>query len=148
MRVLLGSDHAGFELKEKVKHKLLLEGHEVIDFGTDSPDSMDYNDVALALSQKVAHDEEAKGILICGTGIGMSIQANKTKGIRAALVHDLKTAQLTRLHNDSNVLAMGGQIVEHNLALSIVSTWLETPFSDEERHLRRVRKITETENKS
>lgn len=148
MKVLLGSDHAGFELKEKVKQTLIALGHDVTDFGTDSPASMDYNDVAIELSQHVALDEKAKGILICGTGIGMSIQANKTKGIRAALVHDVKTAQLTRLHNDSNVLAMGGQIVDHDVALTIVSTWLDTPFSAEERHIRRVRKIQEKENDS
>lgn len=148
MKVLIGSDHAGYELKEKVKQQLTASGYDVVDFGTDSPASMDYNDVAIELSQQVAHDDQTKGILICGTGIGMSIQANKTKGIRAALVHDLKTAQLTRMHNDSNVLAMGGQIVDHTVALEIVSTWLTTPFSAEERHVRRVQKIEETENDS
>jgi len=141
MKIAIGADHGGFRLKEEVKEYLLKEGHEVLDFGTDSQNSTDYNDRAVMVAKAVTKEEAERGILICGTGVGMSIMANKVPGIRAALVHDLFTAKATRLHNDSNVLTMGGRIIGTDLALAIVDVWVNTEFSHEERHERRVNKI-------
>ncbi len=141
MKISIGSDHAGFPLKEKVVTFLKQKGFEVVDQGTYSEDSVDYNDAALVVAKDVQEQRAERGILICGTGIGMSIQANKTPGIRAALVHDKETASLTRLHNDSNVLTMGGRIVDHALALDIVDLWVNTEFSEDPRHQRRIQKL-------
>ncbi len=141
MKISIGSDHAGFPLKEKVVTFLKQKGFEVVDQGTYSEDSVDYNDAALVVAKDVQEQRAERGILICGTGIGMSIQANKTSGIRAALVHDKETAALTRLHNDSNVLTMGGRIVDHALALEIVDLWVNTEFSEDPRHQRRIQKL-------
>jgi len=140
-KIAIGSDHAGFELKEKIVAHLKSQQYDIKDFGTNSPESCDYNDVAKTVAQQVANHTYDRGILICGTGIGMSIQANKIDGIRAALVHDMFTAKATRLHNDSNVLTMGGRILGEDLAKAITDTWLNTAFSNEARHLRRVKKI-------
>ncbi len=140
-KIAIGSDHAGFELKEKIVAHLKSQQYDIKDFGTNSPESCDYNDVAKTVAQQVANHTYDRGILICGTGIGMSIQANKIDGIRAALVHDMFTAKATRLHNDSNVLTMGGRILGEDLAKAITDTWLNTVFSNEARHLRRVKKI-------
>jgi ribose 5-phosphate isomerase B len=145
MKIAVGADHGGFELKEQVKQFLLDQGHEVEDFGCNSTSSVDYNDFAIPVAQSVRDGKNDRGILICGTGIGMSVQANKVKGVRAALVHDLFTAKATRLHNDSNVLTMGGRIVGVGLALEIVNVWVNTEFSNEERHIRRISKITDYE---
>ncbi len=141
MKVAIGADHGGFELKEKVVNFLNENAIEVEDYGTDSLDSCDYNDIALNVSQAVRDQKVDRGILICGTGIGMSIQANKVEGVRAALVHDLFSAKATRLHNDSNVLCMGGRIIGDEIAFAITDIWLKTPFSHQERHVRRVNKI-------
>ncbi|AIO17957.1 Putative sugar phosphate isomerase YwlF [Candidatus Izimaplasma bacterium HR1] len=141
MKIALGSDHGGFVLKEEIKGHLLAKGYEVEDFGCYSLDSVDYNEAAISVSEGVASGLFNRGILVCGTGIGMSIMANKVKGIRAALVHDLFTAKATREHNDTNVLTMGGRVIGGGLALDIVDTWLETEFSNAERHLRRITKI-------
>lgn len=141
MKVALGADHGGFDLKEEVKKHLLHKGYEVEDFGCYSSDSVDYNEIAINVAEGVAANLFDKGILVCGTGIGMSVMANKVKGIRAALVHDLFTAKATREHNDTNILAMGGRVIGGGLALDIVDTWLETEFSNAERHLRRITKI-------
>lgn len=141
MKVAIGADHGGFDLKEKVIKFLEDHSIEYEDFGTHSDASCDYNDVAKQVATAVSKHNADRGILICGTGVGMSIQANKIEGIRAALVHDLFTAKATRLHNDSNVLAMGGRIIGDEVALSIVDIWLNTEFSNEERHQRRVHKI-------
>lgn len=141
MKIALGADHGGFELKEEIKKHLEAKGHVVKDYGSYDASSIDYNDVAIPLSESVRDKENVRGILVCGTGIGMSIMANKVEGIRCALVHDLFTAEATRLHNDTNVLAMGGRVIGPGLALSIVDTWLETEFSELERHARRIGKI-------
>lgn len=141
MKIALGADHGGFRLKEEIKAFLIQQGHDVTDMGTDSEDSTDYNERAVLVAEAVSKQEFERGILVCGTGVGMSIMANKVPGIRAALVHDLFTAKATRLHNDSNILTMGGRIIGPDLALAIVDVWIHTEFSQEERHERRVHKI-------
>ena len=141
MKIAIGADHGGFDHKEVIFKHLKDKGFEVVDFGTYSSDSVDYNDFAVKVATGVSKKEYDRGILICGTGIGMSVMANKVEGIRAALVHDLFTAEATRLHNDSNILAMGGRIISIELALQIVDIWIETEFSNEDRHIRRVEKI-------
>jgi ribose 5-phosphate isomerase B len=141
MKIALGADHGGFEHKNEIKKHLLANGFEVVDFGTNGDQSVDYNDYAIKVAEAVKNKEADKGILVCGTGIGMSIQANKVDGIRAALVHDLFTAEVTRLHNDTNVLAMGGRVISVELALKIVDIWVNTEFSNDERHIRRISKI-------
>ncbi len=141
MKIAIGADHGGFDHKEVIFKHLKDKGFEVVDFGTYSSDSVDYNDFAVKVATGVSKKEYDRGILICGTGIGMSVMANKVEGIRAALVHDLFTAEATRLHNDSNILAMGGRIISIELALQIVDIWIGTEFSNEDRHIRRVEKI-------
>ncbi|MCX6088550.1 MAG: ribose 5-phosphate isomerase B [Caldiserica bacterium CG02_land_8_20_14_3_00_36_38] len=147
MKIAIGSDHAGFKLKETVKEFLKTSGIEVIDFGTHSEESADYPDFAFPVAEAVAKKEFDFGILICGTGIGMSITANKVAGIRAALCNDLFTANCSKEHNDANVLCMGGRIVGEGLAKAIVQTWLERKFQGG-RHERRVKKIEEYETKA
>ncbi len=141
MKILIGADHAGFELKEKVRTHLEEQGFDYEDFGTYSTESCDYNDVAKRVARAVSKGDAERGILICGTGLGMSIQANKFKGVRAAHVHDVLSARLTREHNDSNILTMGGRILGAGLAIAIADAWLTTPFSEDSRHRRRVEKI-------
>ncbi|MCK5388229.1 MAG: ribose 5-phosphate isomerase B [Candidatus Izimaplasma sp.] len=141
MKIAIGADHGGFSHKEAVKIHLINRGFEVKDFGTYNEDSTDYNDYALLVAQSVRDNKYDRGILICGTGIGMSVMANKVQSIRAALVHDLFTAEATRLHNDTNVLAMGGRVISEELALRIADIWIDTKFSNEERHNRRIHKI-------
>ncbi|HHU91465.1 MAG TPA: ribose 5-phosphate isomerase B [Clostridiaceae bacterium] len=147
MKIALGSDHGGFALKEQIKSYLIEKGYEVKDFGTYSTESVDYPAFALKAALAVSKGECEKGIVVCSTGIGISIAANKVKGIRAALCGDLLSARLTREHNDTNVLALGAFIVGEKLAYAIVDTWLGTEFSKEERHQRRIDGITEIENK-
>ena len=137
----LASDHAGVELKEFVKQWLEQKGWEYKDFGTYSTASCDYPVYGKAVAHAVADGECEKGIIICGTGIGISITANKVKGIRAALCGDCFSAEMTRLHNDANILAMGARVVGPGLALKIVDTFLDTPFSGDERHVRRIKQI-------
>ena len=139
----IGSDHGGFELKEKVKKHLEERGLEYKDFGTYSADSCDYPVYGRAVAKAVASGECDRGILICGTGIGISITANKVKGIRAALCSDCYSAQATREHNDANILAMGARVLGDGLALKIVDTFLDTPFSGDQRHMRRISMIEE-----
>ena len=139
--IAIASDHGGVDLKEAVKNHLEKEGYEVKDFGTNSKDSCDYPDFARPAAEAVADGTCEKGIVICTTGIGVSITANKVSGIRCALCSDSLTAKMTRLHNDANVLAMGAGITGELLALEIVDTFLKTKFSGEERHARRIRKI-------
>lgn len=136
--IAIGSDHGGFDLKETVINHLKEQGIECKDFGCYDKKSCDYPIYGRAVAEAVASGECEKGIVICTTGIGISITANKVKGIRCALCADTLTAQMTRLHNDANVLAMGGGIVGPNLAVSIVDTFLNTEFSREEKHCRRV----------
>ena len=139
--IAIGSDHGGFELKQAIMKHLKERGEEFKDFGTYTPDSCDYPDFGKAVGKAVAAGEYAKGILICGTGIGISISANKVPGIRAALCGDCFSAEATRLHNDANILALGARVVGEGLALKIVDTFLDTPFSNDERHIRRISKI-------
>lgn len=143
-KVAIGADHAGFELKEKIKTVLNELGYEVTDFGTNSTDSVDYPLIAKSVATSVATKNHPKGILVCGTGIGMSIAANKVKGIIAAHCTDVETAKLSRLHNNSNILTMGGRIINPELAKEIVKVWLETNFEGG-RHQRRVQEIRDLE---
>lgn len=138
--ISIACDHGGYALKEAVKKHLTEKGYEVKDFGTDSLDSCDYPDFGAPAAQAVASGACEKGILICTTGIGMSIVANKVDGVRCALCSDPLSASLTRRHNDTNMLAMGAGIIGQNLALEIVDTWLSTEFEGG-RHQRRVDKI-------
>ncbi|MCS7185405.1 MAG: ribose 5-phosphate isomerase B [Armatimonadetes bacterium] len=145
-RIALGSDHAGFELKEWLKERLEEAGYECQDFGTHVPQSCDYPDFSVAVAHAVASGEFDTGIVICGTGIGSSIAANKIPGIRCALCWNEYTARMARTHNDANVLALGARVIGNELAWEIVKVWLETPFSGEERHRRRLEKISTLES--
>lgn len=140
MKLVIGNDHAGVEFKEKLVKALEEKGHEVINVGTDSLESVDYPDIAVLVGEKVLDGEAKFGILICGTGIGISIAANKIKGIRAALVHNEFTAKLARLHNDANVIALGARVIGDELGLACVETFINTEFEGG-RHARRVGKI-------
>ena len=140
MKLAIGSDHGGFRLKEAIKTYLLAHDYEVTDFGTESEDSCDYPDFAHPVAEAVAKGEYDRGILICGTGIGIGIVANKVKGVRAALCHDTFSAEACRNHNDANILTMGERIVGEGLALKIVETFLNSDFEGG-RHQRRVDKI-------
>lgn len=145
MRIAIGADHAGFEIKEHVAKILKELGHEVDDKGTSSAStSVDYPDFASEVARAVASGSVERGILMCGTGIGMSITANKIHGVRAALCHDHYTARLSREHNDSNVLCFGGRTTGPGVADEMVKTFLETPFAGG-RHARRVEKIRSQE---
>ena len=139
--IAIGSDHGGFELKQEIIKHLTKKGIDFEDFGCFSEASCDYTDYGQAVAEAVAAGKYEKGILICGTGIGISITANKIKGIRCALCSDCFSAEATREHNDANILALGGRVVGVGLALKIVDTFLNTPFSNEERHIRRISKI-------
>lgn len=146
MLVAIGSDHAGFEMKNDVIAILDELGHEYIDYGTDAPQSVDYPDFGEKVSSAVSCGKVERGVLICGTGIGMSIVANKFPGVRAALCNELFSAKMCRMHNDANVLVLGGRIIGKDLAKEIVRTWLTTPF-ESGRHLSRLRKISMIEQK-
>lgn len=146
MKIAIGSDHGGFSLKEIVKDYLQENDYDVTDLGCFSGESVDYPDFALKVAEKVASGEFEKGVLLCGTGIGISISANKVKGIRAALCHDHLTASLAARHNNANILCMGGRTTGPETAKDIVNAWLNTPFEGG-RHLRRLDKITEIECK-
>ena len=145
MKIAIACDHGAFDLKQKVSAHLSAKGYEVVDFGTHSKDSCDYPDFAGPAARAVASGACEKGILLCTTGIGVSITANKVKGIRCALLSDLLSAELTRLHNDTNMMAVGAGVVGENLALAIVDKWLTTPFSGEARHQRRIDKMMSLE---
>ena len=144
MKIAIASDHGGFALKQQIMEYLTSLGYEYKDFGCYTDDSMDYPDIAFPTAQAVASCEFERGILICGTGIGVSICANKVKGIRCALCSDVVSAELTRQHNDSNMLAMGGRIIGVEVAKAIVKTWLGTEFTGG-RHQRRIDKISACE---
>lgn len=147
MQIGIASDHGGFDLKEEIRAYLLFLGHEPLDFGTFNENSVDYPDYGIVVAEKISKGELEKGILICGTGIGMSILANKFRGIRAALANDLFSARFSREHTDANILVIGGRIVGKELAREIVRTWLETPFAGG-RHQRRLEKIDVLEKKN
>lgn len=138
--ILVGSDHAGYALKEIIKACLTEMGLAVEDCGAHGEDSVDYSDIGIQLAQKVAAGAGRRGILICGTGIGMSMAANRVKNARAALCNDLFSAALSRKHNDANILVMGGRVIGTELAKEIVRVWMETPFEGG-RHQRRIDKL-------
>lgn len=144
MKIALGADHGGYLLKEELKPLLDELGLEYKDFGTYSSSSVDYPDFGVQVAEAVAKGECNRGILICGTGIGMSIVANKVPGIRCALVHDCFTAKVTRQHNDSNILAIGARVIGPSLALEIARIWLATDFEGG-RHAKRLGKIEQLE---
>ncbi|NIN01263.1 MAG: ribose 5-phosphate isomerase B [candidate division Zixibacteria bacterium] len=147
MNVSLGADHRGFELKEKVKEYLTQLGHDVIDFGTDSPESVDYPDFAFKVAQSVAEGEADFGVTVCWTGNGMNMVANKVKGVRSALCLDDEMAMLARAHNNANVLALASKLVSEALAKRILDVWLSTEFEGG-RHARRLEKIKSHEQQS
>jgi len=144
MKVVVGSDHAGYELKEQVKTILTEKGHTVIDIGTGSPASVDYPDFGIEAATLVGRGEADRGVLVCGTGIGMSIVANKVKGVRAALIDDLYSAIQSRKHLDANILVLGGRVTGRDLAAEITRVWLDTPFEGG-RHSKRLEKIEKYE---
>ncbi|GKV58040.1 putative sugar phosphate isomerase YwlF [Sporosarcina sp. NCCP-2222] len=146
MKIAISSDHGGNRLRQEIMQLLNELNVEYVDYGPDSDASVDYPDYASPVANGVASGEFDRGILICGTGIGMSIAANKVKGIRCALVHDVFSAKATRGHNDSNILAMGERVIGPGLAREIVATWLDTPFEGG-RHERRIAKLAELEDK-
>ncbi len=141
--IAIGNDHTGYELKLAIMEYLDKRGIAYKDFGCGNISSSDYPDYAKAVGRAIQKKECDKGILICGTGIGISIAANKMKGIRAALCHDCFSAEATRLHNDANVLALGARVIGVGHALKIVETFLDTDFSQEERHIRRINMLEE-----
>lgn len=146
MKVAVASDHAGFSLKDTIRSYLTSLGHEVIDFGTFSEDSVDYPDYAEKVVDALVNGVVDRGILICGTGIGMSIVSNKFPGVRAALCYDEYTARMSRLHNDANILVLGGRVLSGEVAVRIVDIWLNTEFEGG-RHIRRLEKIKRIEEK-
>ena len=145
MKLAVGCDHAGFALKGAVIEHLRAAGHEVIDCGAYSAESCDYPDYAAAVCGKIVSGEAERGVLVCGTGIGMSIAANKVRGIRAACCSDTFSARFTRLHNDANVLCFGARVVGEGLALDLVDLFVNTPYENSGNHPRRVAKIAEME---
>ena len=142
MKIALGADHAGFELKEKIKAFLTEEGHEVLDLGCFSKESVDYPVYGVKVARALLKGEAERGVLVCGTGLGMSMVANRFPGIRAALCHEPFTARMSRLHNDANILVLGGRVIGDVLALEMVKVFLETPFEGG-RHQRRINQIDE-----
>jgi len=140
MKVVIGSDHAGYELKEQIKVVLEEKGCTIIDVGAESTVSVDYPDFGIKAATLVARGEVDRGVLICGTGVGMSIIANKVKGVRASLIYDLYTAIQSRKHLDANILVLGGRVTGKDLAAEIVRAWLDTPFEGG-RHQKRIEKI-------
>ena len=145
MKIAIGCDHGALTLKNALVERLTTQGHEVKDFGTFTADSCDYPDFAAPAARAVASGECEKGIVLCTTGIGVSITANKVRGIRCALLHDLKSAELTRLHNDTNMMALGAGVLEESFALELVDIWLTTEFSGDERHKRRISLVMDLE---
>jgi len=144
MKIALGSDHGGFQLKEAIKEWLLEKGYEIVDKGTYDEQSCDYPDYGKAVALEVAGGTSDKGIIVCGTGVGISIAANKVNGIRAAVCGDTFTARMTRLHNDANILSLGQRVTGPGLALDIVEIWLATEFEGG-RHQTRVEKMMKIE---
>jgi len=144
MKIAMGADHAGYLLKDRIRQYVTDRGHQVVDEGTNTSDSVDYPDYALRVAEDVAAGRAERGILVCGSGIGMAIAANKVPGIRAANISNEYEAQMSREHNNLNVLTLGGRIFEESDAMHIVQIWLDTPFSGG-RHSARLEKIHEIE---
>ena len=140
MKIVVGSDHAAYELKEAIKEKLTKEGHEVIDVGCDSTESVDYPKYGHAVGRPVASGEAARGIAVCGSGIGISIACNKVPGIRAALCTSVEMAEMCRRHNNANVVCMGARMISQELAFDIIDKWMTTDFEGG-KHLRRINEI-------
>ncbi|MBQ6438539.1 MAG: ribose 5-phosphate isomerase B [Mogibacterium sp.] len=140
MKLVVGSDHAAYELKEAIKAKLISEGHEVIDVGCDSTESVDYPKYGHAVGRAVASGEAERGIAVCGSGIGISIACNKVPGIRAALCTSVEMAEMCRRHNNANVVCMGARMISQELAFDIIDTWMATEFEGG-KHLRRINEI-------
>ena len=147
MKIIIGADHGGYLLKDSVGVWLKENGHEVKDIGVFTGDSVDYPDISESLAQEVACGNYERGLLFCGSGVGVSIAANKVKGIRAINCHDVILARLCREHNDTNILTMGGRFVAKEKAIEIVKVWLETKFEGD-RHIRRINKISKLEEKN
>ena len=148
MKISIGSDHGGYQLKTEIKNHLLAKGYEVVDFGTNSNDSCDYPDFAYAAASAVSNGQVDFGVVVCTTGMGVSMVANKVKGVRCALCHNENCAEMTRRHNDANMIAFGQKYVSTEVALKAVDIFLTTAFEKEnERHVRRVNKIVEVESK-
>ncbi|HGE71283.1 TPA: ribose 5-phosphate isomerase B [Candidatus Poribacteria bacterium] len=146
MKIAIGSDHAGFELKEEIKKILKEKGYEFTDFGAKSLDPQDdYPEYGKKVAEAVSSGKYDRGIAICGTGIGISIAANKVPNIRASVAYNTEMAKISRLHNDANVLALGGRVKTQEPISDILTVWLETPFSGDERHKRRINQIKEIE---
>ncbi len=143
-RIALGADHAGYAVKDRIKEILQKQGYEVIDFGVHASDSVDYPDYAKQVAQSVSQAESDRGVLVCGTGIGMAITANKFRGIRAATCNDTYTARMAAEHTNANVLCVGARVVDADHAVAIVKEWLKTRFGGG-RHQRRIDKIDELE---
>jgi RpiB/LacA/LacB family sugar-phosphate isomerase len=141
MRLVLGSDHAGFELKRELAEELRGKGHEVLDVGTDSTSPVDYPDFAAAVGRAVAEGRAERGILLCGSGVGASVAANKLRGVRAAVCHDTYSAHQGVEHDDMNVLVLGGRVIGDALAVELALAFAAARFSGEDRHLRRLRKL-------
>lgn len=141
MKIAIGSDHAGFKLKEEIKKHLLSQNHEIKDFGTQNEESCDYSDFAYPVAKAVAQKKFERGILFCGSSVGMTVAANRVPGIRAVNAYNGNIAKQSRLHGDCNILTLGGKYIEPKLAKKIVDIWLKTPFSNDERHVRRIKKI-------
>ncbi len=145
MKIAIASDHRGIHLKSRILEKLTHLGHQVIDYGPDDQESVDYPDFAIKVSEDVAHQEIDRGILICGTGMGMCIAANKFKGVRATVCHDEVTAEMSRRHNNANVLCLSAELLGEQLVDRMIDIWMETEFEGG-RHARRLQKISELEN--
>lgn len=146
MKIAIGADHGGFLLKETIKAHLIKNGYEVLDKGTYNSDSVDYPDFSVKVAESILSGEADRGMLMCGTGLGISIAANKIPGIRAALVSECFSAKMSREHNDANILALGGRVTGPDLALEIVDVWLKAEFQGG-RHERRVNKVKDIEKK-
>jgi ribose 5-phosphate isomerase B len=141
MKISIGSDHGGFHMKEQIKKDFLRQGIEVEDFGCPDENSVDYPVIARTVAENVAKSPGKLGILVCGTGIGMAIAANKVKGIRAAVCHDEYTVNMSRNHNDANILCIGGRVLQIEEAMRLVNIFIRAQFSNDERHKRRISEI-------
>ena len=145
MRIVVGADHRGYELKDEIAAALKQAGHEVLDVGTHSADSIDYPDYARAIGGALTDGHAERGVLVCGSGVGASIAANKIRGVRAALCHDTYSARQGVAHDDMNVLCLGARVIDSELALELVRAFLDARLSDEERYRRRLEKVAEME---
>jgi len=145
MKVIIASDHAGYRQKERIKKYLKRKKIEFVDLGTDSLETVDYPDYALKVAEKVAKNKDYRGILVCGTGTGMTIAANKVKGIRAVAAYDAYSAKMSRIDNDTNILGLRGRFFPLEKSKKIISIWLNTPFSGEKRHMKRIKEIADYE---